>query len=402
MSVLFSSIRIGELEIANRFVHSATAESMAETTGEVTDQIIKRYRNLARGGVGLIIPGYMYVQRHGRGIRHQLGIHSDAMIPGLERLAEVVHQEQSKLVFQLAHTGRQTTKALIGTTPVAPSSVGRDPSYQVKPRAMSEQEIHEVIAAFAAAAVRAVTAGADGVQLHAAHGYLINQFLSPFFNRRRDSWGGSEENRFRFLSEIILAIRGAIGSGVPILIKLNTHDHTPGEGIKPPLAVAYARRLAALGIAAVEISSGTTYYSFMPMCRGEVPVRELVRSLPWWKKPLGHLMIGRLAGKYDHREAYHLEAAELIKPVLEGIPLALVGGLRTAAKMEEVITQGKADLISLSRPLIREPFLVARIRDGKTDRAKCESCNRCLAGLASNLPVRCYPTPSGDKGLGKN
>lgn len=390
MSIAFTPMKLGDMEVENRFVHSATYECMAQETGEVTDELVKRYRTLAKGEVGLVIPGYLYVHPLGRAAKYQTGIHGDYMIPGLRRMVDAVHQEGGKIAFQLVHAGRQTTKDLIGQTPMGPSSKGRDPINFFKPKEMSEDEIQQVIKAFGKAAKRAVEAGADGVQIHAAHGYLINQFLSPFFNHREDHWGGSDENRFRFLQELILETKKAIPEGMPILVKLNTHDHTPQEGITPSLAVKYAGWLADSGIDGLEVSCGTIFYSFMNMSRGDVPVNELVKSLPLWKRPLGKLMMKSWIGKYDLEEGYNLEAAKMIKPVLRKIPLFLVGGLRRVMQMEEVLEKKYADFISMSRPFIREPYIVKKIREGKVDVVSCASCNRCFAAMANNIPVRCY------------
>lgn len=390
MSILFTPINLGNVQVKNRFVHSATYEAMALETGEVSDKLIKRYQNLAKGEVGLIIPGHMFVHPLGRSGKYQIGIHSDDMIPGLRRLVEAVHQEGGKIAFQLAHAGRQTTKAMIGQTPIGPSSKGRDPIYFVKPKEMSTDDIQEVIQAFGKAASRAVEAGADGIQLHAAHGYLINQFISPFFNQRKDEWGGSDANRFRLLKEVISEVRNALPQGMPILVKLNTHDYTPQEGITPSLAVTYAMWLSDLEIDGLEISCGSGIYSFMNMCRGDVPVKELVQSLPFWKKPLARLMMKRMLGKYDFDEPYNLEAAKLIKPVLGKTPLFVVGGLRKVAQMQEILEKQYADCISMSRPFIREPFIVKRIREGKAEAVACVSCNRCFAALPNNMPVQCY------------
>ena len=390
MSILFTPINLGDMRIENRFVHSATYEVMASETGEVSDKLVKRYQNLAKGEVGLIIPGYMYVHPLGRAYKYQTGIHNDEKIPGLRKLVEAVHQAGGKIAFQLAHAGRQTTKAMIGQTPIGPSSRGRDPINFVKPMEMTADQVQEVIQTFGAAAKRAVEAGADGIQLHAAHGYLINQFISPFFNQRKDEWGGSDDNRFRFLKELISEVRNALPQGMPILVKLNTHDYTPQKGITPSLAVTYAEWLADLKINGLEISCGTATYSYMNMCRGDVPVKELVNSLPFWKKPLGKLMMKSMVGKYDLEEGYNLEAAKMVKPVLGKIPLFVVGGLRKVAQMTEALEQQYADCISMCRPFIREPFLVKKIREGKTESVACVSCNRCLAAVPSNLPVRCY------------
>lgn len=390
MSILFTPKKIGNVELPNRFVHSATYEVMAKESGEVSDELIKRCERLAKGGVGLIISGHMCIHPTGRAYPYQVNIHSDEMIPGLKKLTETVHQQGGKIAFQLAHAGRQTTKSLIGQTPLGPSSNGRDPVYFVKPKEMTEDQIMEMIKAFGAAAGRAIEAGADGIQLHGAHGYLINEFLSPFFNLRTDAWSGTDANRFRFLKEVILEIRKTIPEGTPILVKLSTNDYTPKQGITPRLAVKYAQWLAELKIDGLEASCGSTVYSYMNMCRGDVPTAELVKGLKWWEKPLGRLLIGRLEGKYDLAEGYNLEAAKMIKPVLGDTPLFLVGGMRTVAHMEEVLEKNYADFISMSRPFIREPFLANKIKEGKMDKVSCVSCNRCLAAVLSNIPVYCY------------
>ncbi len=392
--VLFSPIRLADMEVTNRFVHSATQECMATPEGLVTDELVQRYVNLAKGEIGLIIPGDMYVHPLGKSRYYQTGIDTDAAIAGLKRLVGAVHEHGAKIVFQLSHAGGQTSKNVIGSIPLAPSVYGRDPVHLAKPKEMDEEEILTAVRAFVHAAGRAVEAGADGIRLHAAHGYLINQFLSPFFNHRKDSWGGSEENRFRFLGTIISEVRKVMPAGMPLLVKLNTHDYTPKPGILPELARHYAERLARMGVEGVELSSGTASYSFMPMCRGEVPVKELVDGQPFLLKLPARITLTRLVGKFDLEEGYHLDAARLIRPVLGSVRLLLVGGLRTVRFMEEVIEQGSADMIAMSRPFIREPFLVRRIREGKTERTSCISCNRCLARIARCRPVRCEYRPT--------
>jgi 2,4-dienoyl-CoA reductase-like NADH-dependent reductase (Old Yellow Enzyme family) len=390
MSILFEPITLGNRRIRNRFVHAATYEGMATEAGEATDAIVERYRRLARGEVGLIITGNVYVHPLGRNARYQLGIHRDGMIPGLTRLTEAVHREGGRIALQLTHAGRQTTRALIGQTPLAPSSRGRDPVNFVKPKEMDEGQIHDAIRAFGEAAKRAAEAGADGVQIRAAHGYLPNQFLSPFFNVREDRWGGSAENRFCFLRQVIQETRKGLPEGMPILVKLNTRDHTPQEGITPPLAATYARWLAELGIAGLEVSCGSTLYAPLNMSRGDVPVDGFVRGLPWWQRPLARLLLSGWVGKYELEGPYNLEPAKMIKPELGPVPLVLTGGLRTVSQMESALRSGVADLIGMSRPFSREPYRVRRIREGRTEAASCVSCNRCLAAIANDMPVRCY------------
>jgi 2,4-dienoyl-CoA reductase-like NADH-dependent reductase (Old Yellow Enzyme family) len=390
MSNLFTSRKIGQKEIQNRFVHSATYECMASDNGEVTDTLVKRYSQIAKGGVGLIIPGYLYVMPTGKCTKQQIGIHNDDMIKGLKDLANVVHDQGSKIAFQLVHSGRQTTKEIIGQTPTGPSEGPRDNIYMVKPKEMREEEIQKIIKAFGAAALRAGKAGADGIQIHAAHGYLVNQFLSPFYNKRNDAWGGSAENRFRFLKEIVLETRKNVPDDMFVLVKLNTQDYTPSEGITLELSKKYAQWLDDLSIDGLEVSCGTLTFSTFNMVRGEVPTKEILTYFPWWRKILGKMMLKKLEGKFDLEEGYNIEAAKLIKPIIGEIPLLVVGGMRRLSHMEEVVKNGFADFISMCRPFIREPNIVNRIREGKAESVACVSCNKCFAAVANNMPVHCY------------
>ncbi len=397
MTTLFSPIQLGNVQVSNRFVHSATYEAMASLKGEVTDRLVKRYQVLAKGDIGIIIPGYMYVHPFGRALPYQIGIYNDDMIPGLKKMVDVVHQEGGKIFFQLAHAGRQTVKALIGRQPMGPSSFDRDPMNMVKAAEISEHEIQETIEAFGEATRRAVAAGTDGIQLHGAHGYLINQFLSPYFNKRTDDWGGSDEKQFKFLKEVIQISRKNMPEEMPLAIKLSTNDFTPKEGITPALATKYGEWLNNLPVNFLELSSGSAIYSFMNMSRGEVPVDKFVEGLPWWKKPLGKMMMKKLVGKFDLEEGYNIEAAKLIKPVLNGTLLSVVGGFRKLSHMEEVIDKGYSDLVSMSRPFIREPNIIKKFKDGKTDTVSCQSCNKCLAAVANGIPVRCFNIGSGSE-----
>jgi len=390
MSLLFEPMQVGNLQIKNRFVHSATCENMATERGEVTDDLVKRYQRLARGEVGLIIPGYLYIDPLGRGSPRQTGIHRDDLIPGLKRVADTIHEEGGLVVFQLAHAGMATSKAIAGQTPVGPSDARRNPIYFFKPKKMTEAQIQQVVRDFGQAARRAVEAGADGIQIHAAHGYLVSEFLSPFFNDRDDAWGGSDENRFRFLKEVLLEVRKVMPEGMPLLVKFNGHDHIPQGGIMPPLAAKYAGWMAGLGIDGLEVSCGTVLFSPWNECRGDVPVDEMADTFSWWMRPLARWMLKSDAGKYDLEEGYNLEPAKRIRPAAGDVPLFLVGGMRRVSQMEEVLGAGHADFISMSRPFIREPHLVRRIREGKTDVAACQSCNKCLVSYSAGVPVRCY------------
>ncbi len=391
MSILFTPLRIGNLEIKNRFVHAGTYECMADENGYVTDQLLNRYKHLARGEVALIIPGYMNVHPKGKATPHQTCADSDDKIPGLKKLADIIHENGGKACFQLAHAGRQTKKEYTGGhAPIAPSSVGRDPMYLVKPRAMTEAEIEEAIDAYGKAAARMVQAGTDAIHISAGAGYLPNQFLSPYLNQRKDRWGGSNENRFRFVRETVMAVRKHMPEGMPLIMKLNAVDYTPKDGVTPDLAKIYAGWLSESGVDALEITTGTTVFSNMHMWRGEVPVNEFIRPLPAWQKPLAWLVLKNMVGKFDFEEMWNLKHANFIKPVLGDTKMFLVGGNRRVEQMEKLIEEGNADAISMCRPFIREPYLVKRIREGKTKEAACISCNKCVGAIVNNMPLRCY------------
>ena len=390
MANLFTPIKYGTVTINNRFVHSATYEAMASETGEVTDKLVKRYQVLAKGEIGLIIPGYMFVHPYGRAVKFQTGIHTDEMLPGLKRLVEAVHKEGSKIFFQINHAGRQTKKSLIGRRPMGPSSFDRDPTNLVKAAEMRKEEIMESISAYGDAARRAVEAGADGIQLHAAHGYLINQFLSPYFNKRTDEWGGSDTKRFSYLKEVIQNSRKNMPAGMPLSVKLNTQDFTPKEGIIPALATKYAGWLKEMNVEGLELSCGSTHYAFMNMCRGDVPLDEMVAGLPGWKKAMGRMMLKKMVGKFNLKEGYNVDAAKLARPRLNGTILSVVGGFRRLSHMEEIVAKGHTDLISMSRPFIREPHILLQFKEGKKDVVSCQSCNKCLAAVANEQTVRCF------------
>lgn len=390
MSALFEPVQIGRMTVQNRFVRAGTYEAMALETGEVTDSTVEMYRNLAKADIGLIVAGYAYVHSRGRCMKNQTGVHSDDMIPGLRRLVDAVHEGGGKVALEFAHAGLQTEKALIGGVPLAPSGGIWNPITLIRSREMSEEDIWEAVQAFAEAARRADKAGADAIHLDAAGGYLLNQFLSPFFNHRTDSWGGSDENRFRFLKEVILASKKALSKEKPLLVKINADDFVGEEGITPEMAAKHASWLADLGIDGLELGSGTNHYSMMATVRGRVPVKEMMQNLPLWQRPIAKRMFAKQIGQYKFEHPWNIEAARMIKPHLGQVPLVLVGGLRRLEEMEQIVVNGDADLVAMCRPFLREPDLVAKFRAGEAKEAACISCNRCFAAIAANIPVDCY------------
>lgn len=352
MSTLFQPITIGNFTVRNRFVRSATQDWLGNSDGSISDQEISLYRALAIGGAGLIITAHAYVVHPvGRASILQNGIYDDKFIAGYSRLADAVHTEGSALVLQISHAGRQTSLELTaGEVPLSPSAV-TDTFSGITPRTMSEEEIWQTIDAFAAALSRAKESGCDGAQLHIAHGYLLSQFISPYTNRREDTWGGSLENRTRILREIITRGRRAVGDDYPILVKLNSTDGFQGEGyLSQDDVVATAKMLEAAGIAAIEISGG---------------IREAkgVMSPPGILRP--------------EQEACFAATACAVKAAVS-IPVILVGALRSLSVMEEIVESGTADMIAMSRPFVKEPDLVNRLQTGQ-EKVTCVSCNGCFS-----------------------
>jgi 2,4-dienoyl-CoA reductase-like NADH-dependent reductase (Old Yellow Enzyme family) len=380
MSVLFTPQKIGPVEVKNRFVAPATYECMATETGEVSDQLINRYRALTKGGTGLVIPGVMYINVGKGQIKSQTGIHEDRMISGLKKLTEAVHENGGKIFFEIAQGGAD----------LAPSARKADPMSKVKPREMINEEIEETIDDFGKATGRARDAGADGIHITAAGGSLIDQFLSPFFNKRTDEWGGSDENKYRILRKTIQTCRKEMNGNMALTVKLNTDDYTPKQGITPDLAKKYAGWLAQDGIDGLEPSQGTLAFSPMNVCRGDVPISEILKSMPLWMRPIGWLVLRRMVGKYDVEEGWNLSGANLMKTAIGNTPLFLTGGLRKLITMQKIVEDGKADFISLCRPLIREPNLVNKFKTGQAEVATCTSCNKCLGAALNGVPIRCF------------
>jgi len=293
-----------------------------------------------------------YVTADGKPLRGAMGLYQDGFAAEMRALVAAVHGEGGKICVQLGHPGGQTRSETCGGTPLAPSAVAAPQYHPEIPRAMTSEDIERVIEAFAAAARRAREYGFDAVQLHAAHGYLINQFLSPHTNVRTDAYGGTLANRQRFLLEICARTRAGLGADFPFFVKLSGSDNL-ADGFTLAEAMRVARALDAEGINLIEVSGGT------PASGESTPLRRHIDSL--------------------EKEAYNRPQARAIKQAVH-CPVMIVGGIRSRSTAMEIIQRGEADYIALSRPLIREPDLPNRWRD-RTEgqpRADCIYCNRCF------------------------
>jgi 2,4-dienoyl-CoA reductase-like NADH-dependent reductase (Old Yellow Enzyme family) len=355
MSFLFDPIDIDGMKIRNRFLRSATWDRTATDEGEATDASVKMISGLARGGVGLIVTGYAYVSPHGKAAVRQFGISDDRHVKGLRRLAKAAHDHGARIAVQIAHGG--INLGLLGRTDrvaLAPSEIE---GYALSHRAMTSGEVEEIVRDFGSAAARAKEAGFDAVQLHGAHGYLMSQFLSPRTNRRTDEWGGSAEKRRRFHVEVMRAARRVVGADYPIWIKLGLQDYAD-DGLELAEGLETLKVLVGEGLSAAEISAG-------------VGARAARVSRP----------------EDEERPYFREESAEAKRAV--DIPVMLVGGIRSLSMAEDIVRGGDADMISMSRPLIREPDLIGRWQRGDMAPAKCISCAKCLGAGLRGEPLAC-------------
>ncbi len=327
---MFNPAQIGSMKLPNRFIRSATAEFAANFDGTVIDEYYDLYTKLALGEVGLIIQGHLYIMDEGKAHDKMAGIAHDFHLDGLERIVQAIHNTAtgSKVSAQLNHGGIHSVSKKAPSIPDGK-----------KAQAMTEEDIEAVIDSFGTAALKAKQIGYDAVQIHAAHGYLVSQFLSNRINQRQDSWGGSVENRAQLLLSIYRRIRSQVGSGYPVLVKMNNSDE-PREGFPVEEAIKVANWLAEEGLDAIEVSGN-----------------QSTRT------------------KFED-EAYFSKNARRIKKNIGDMPLSVVGGFRSINMIQQ-LHQDFADFISICRPFIREPDLVKKFRDGKK-RADCISCNKCF------------------------
>lgn len=348
MKSLFDQTRLAGMELKNRFVRSATHDGLADEQGHLTEELFQVYENLAKGGVGTIITGLTFVCDQEEQIPRQMGIYNDSFIDEYKKMTDLSHKYGAKIILQIACLGSQTSPSASGKIMWGPSSV-EDLGYKTTPKEMTLQDLLLVQTAFAEAALRARKAGFDGVQMHAAHGYLLSKFLSPYYNRRSDGYGGSIDNRARMVLETYQAIRAKVGLEYPVLIKINCEDFMD-QGMTFAECKYVCKKLAELGINAIEISGGS---------QSSRPDQGVVRVIT------------------PEQESYFKPyAAELAREI--DIPVILVGGNRNFEGMTEIVNQTSIEYFALSRPLICESNLINQWQSGDLKHAKCISCNKCF------------------------
>lgn len=349
MKQIFEETRIGGMVVKNRLVRSSTWENMADEQGHMTYPLYEVYKELAAGGAGVIFTGYAFVLPEEQPSPRMMGIYDDSFITEYRKLTDMVHEQGSCIVLQIAYGGSQTGFAPEGRLIWGPSNVA-DLATGVVPTPMTGADIRTLVEAFADAAGRAKRAGFDGVQIHGAHGYLLSQFLNPHYNRRTDEYGGSIENRARIILEVYAAMRARVGEDFPVLIKINGEDFVEG-GATGEDSLALAKMLDARSIDAIEVSGGTG--------------------------GSGDCIPPRMRIDAPEKEAYHAAQAARIAAAI-GAPVILVGGLRSSEVIEQLLANTEIELFALSRPLLSEPDLPKRWQSGDHSRSRCISCNGCL------------------------
>lgn len=395
MAELFSKGKIGNLELNNRMIRSASHEGLADAKGAPTEEQFEFYKGFVEGGIGLVITGYAGIMQNGKSaLYHMTMINSDDLIPAHQKMVDQIHKIGGRIILQICHCGRQTWSADTGEPPlVAPSAIPCG-FYKEMPKMLTEPEIYQIIENFALAAKRAKTAGYDGVEIHAAHGYLLSTFLARHSNKRKDQWGGSRENRFRIVGEIQRAVRKTVGEGYPVLIKLNCYEK-PFFGMKPKECVEIARLVEKTGCCdAIEISSGTNEDGFV-MARGDLPIEGILKYLrPYCQlKPIVKFFF-RLAGPFlkllqpRFTEGYNLGTSAMIKEVVT-LPVITVGGMRSKEFMNNAVKEGKTDFCSMARPLLLEPDLANKFKNGITEKSDCDNCGICVVA-ADAVSIKCH------------
>jgi 2,4-dienoyl-CoA reductase-like NADH-dependent reductase (Old Yellow Enzyme family) len=397
---IVTPLQIGTMTVTGRLFKSATSETRSSTDGFVTDELLEFYEPIARGGTPLIVTGNLYVSLQGKSATRQAGIDADDKKPGLRQWVALAHQHGARLIAQLNHGGRQVATPFVPGEPAVSASAVREPALGTKPRPLRTDEIPTLVDTFAAAAERACDTGFDGVQIHAAHGYLLGQFLTPHTNRRTDDYGGSLDNRMRLLREVYRAIRQRVGPDYPILLKINGTDMLPHfrRGVHTSDMVRVAKELQDEGLDAVEVSRGT-YESWPATVLGHYRgyIRAQIREgagaeLPWARRTVmlaAAPVMERAAERFaPGGEGFNLGQAEQFTAALS-IPVICVGGFHTRAGMEAALTAGRCDAVSAARAFIANPYLYRHMQAPVPGAPVCGFCNGCVA-RHGGMPVECY------------
>lgn len=387
-SPVFRPLFLGNTTLRNRTVRSGCFEGLCQD-GNVTDGLIEHHRRLAAGGIGMTTVAYCSISFDGRAFGHEMWMRPE-IIPGLQRLTQAVHREGAAVSMQIGHCGFFASPSVIQRRPLgaSPQFCLFRLSYCAE---MTEADIEEKTRDFVQTVLWAREAGFDAVEIHAGHGYLLSQFLSPYTNHRKDQYGGSLENRMRFPLDVIRQVRAAVGPGYPILIKMNLRDGMKG-GLEIGDAIQVAQGFEAAGASALVPSCGFTARTPLYMMRGGVPTLDMARRQKGWLFKVGLALFGWLmVQKYPFTPLFLLDGARRVRESVN-IPVGLIGGVSSLDQMENALNEGFA-FIELGRPTVRDPDFILRLQSGEITQSDCDHCNRCIAsmsveGVKCATPVR--------------
>lgn len=383
-SLLFTPVTLGPLTLRNRSIRSAAFESMCP--GNVpSPQLLDYHRSVAAGGVGMTTVAYAAVTRSGLSFDRQLWM-SPEIVPGLRELTDAVHVEGAAASIQLGHCGNMSHKSICGCLPVGASS-GFNLYSPTFVRGLRADELPEMAKAYGRSVCLAREAGFDAVEIHAGHGYLISQFLSPSINHRKDEFGGTLANRMRFMEMVMEEVMKAAGNDMAVLVKMNMRDGFRG-GMELDESLQVARKLQELGAHALVLSGGFVSKAPMYVMRGEMPIRTMTYYMTCWWLKYGVRLVGKyMIPSVPFREAYFLEDALKFREALD-IPLVYVGGLVSRQKIEEVLNHG-FEAVQMGRALLNEPDFVNRMRQEENARCNCRHSNYCIARMYT-LDMACH------------
>ena len=384
-SILFTPGKIGPLTLRNRTIRSAAFESMCPGN-KPSKELLDYHHSVAAGGVGMTTVAYAAVTRSGLSFDRQLWMRPE-IVPGLRELTDAVHREGAAVSIQLGHCGNMSHKAICGETPVG-ASTGFNLYSPTFVRGLRKDELAPMARAYGDSVRLAREAGFDAVEIHAGHGYLISQFLSPYTNHRKDEFGGSLENRMRFMDMVMDEVMKAAGNDMAVLVKMNMRDGFRG-GMDIDESLQVAKRLVEDGAQALVLSGGFVSKAPMYVMRGAMPVKTMTHYMTCWWLKWGVRMAGKMMiPTVPFKEAYFLEDALRFRKEITQIPLVYVGGLVAREKIDEVLNDG-FEFVQMGRALLNEPGFVNRMKAESMARCNCKHSNYCIARMYT-LDMACH------------
>lgn len=384
-SILFTPGKIGPLTLRNRTIRSAAFESMCPGN-KPSKELLDYHHSVAAGGVGMTTVAYAAVTRSGLSFDRQLWMRPE-IVPGLRELTDAVHREGAAASIQLGHCGNMSHKAICGEPPVG-ASTGFNLYSPTFVRGLRKDELAPMARAYGDSVRLAREAGFDAVEIHAGHGYLISQFLSPYTNHRKDEFGGSLENRMRFMDMVMDEVMKAAGNDMAVLVKMNMRDGFKG-GMDIDESLQVAKRLVDDGAQALVLSGGFVSKAPMYVMRGTMPIKTMTHYMTCWWLKWGVRMAGRMMiPTIPFKEAYFLEDALRFRKEITQIPLVYVGGLVAREKIDEVLNDG-FEFVQMGRALLNEPGFVNRMKAEGMARCNCKHSNYCIARMYT-LDMACH------------